>query len=74
MCTKESRKTELVPYGVGISLYFQFLKHMTYTLFFLTFLSLPAYAFYFSGNNSGTNLETLNIKNLLAAFSIGNIG
>lgn len=74
MCTKASRQTELTPYGVGIALYFQFLKHMVYTLLLLSFMSLPAYSFYFSGNKSGINLQTLNVKNLLTAFSIGNIG
>jgi len=73
LCCKSQRKTELAPYGVGIALYFQFLKHMIYTFFLLTLLSVPSYIFFFSGNSSGVAALD-NIKNTLTAFSLGNIG
>jgi hypothetical protein len=63
----------LAPYGVGIALYFQFLKHMIYTFFILSLLSIPSYIFFFSGNSSGVAALD-NIKNTLTAFSLGNIG
>ena len=53
-------------------LYFQFLKFIIWCFFVFTIMSIPAYVFYFSGNSSGTT--NLNVKSLLAAFSIGNIG
>jgi hypothetical protein len=59
---------------VGISLYFQFLKHMIYCFFLLSILSIPSYIFFFSGNSSGSKLDVTNIKVVLQAFSLGNIG
>lgn len=73
LCCKSMRKTELAPYGVGIALYFQFLKHMIYTFFLLSILSVPSYIFFYSGNSSGVAALD-NIKNTLTAFSLGNIG
>lgn len=54
-------------------MYFQFLKHMIYTFFVLSLLSIPSYIFFFSGNSSGLAAMD-NIKNALTAFSLGNIG
>ena len=68
------RKTDLAPYGVGIVLYFQFLKHLILCFFLMSLLSVPAYIFYFSGNASGQKLDVSNVKNLMTAFSLGNIG
>ena len=47
------RKTDLGVYGVGIALYFQFIKSMVWFFFIATVLSMPAYIFYYSGNQSG---------------------
>ena len=73
MCCKENRKTEFGEFGVGIVLYFQFLKHMVLCFFLMTLMSVPAYIFYYSGNESGGDVS-LNVKSLLTAFSLGNIG
>ena len=74
LCCKSQRQTDLSPYGVGISLYFQFLKHMVYLFFLCTLFSLPSYMFFFSGNSAGKQLDLSNIKNVLTAFSLANIG
>lgn len=71
-CTKESRRTELDTYGVGIALYFQFLKSITWMFFIAGIMSIPAYVLYYSGNAS--TMQTSNVKNVLTAFSLGNIG
>ena len=71
-CGKASRKTDLANYGVGIALYFQFLKYIAWLLFVTSLLSLPAYIFFYSGNSS--SLQQVNVKNLLTTFSLGNIG
>ena len=73
LCCKSQRKTDLSAYGVGMALYFQFLKHMIYTFFLLSVLSIPSYIFFYSGNSSGLAAMD-NIKNALMAFSLGNIG
>ncbi|TNV86148.1 hypothetical protein FGO68_gene10021 [Halteria grandinella] len=71
-CGKTSRQSEFAPYGVGIVLYFQFLKFIALVLFFATLMSIPSYIFYFSGNSSA--LQQKNAKSILTAFSLGNIG
>lgn len=40
-CLKNVRKTDLNEYGVGIVLYFQFLKYVGIIMFLLTILSVP---------------------------------
>lgn len=74
LCCKMFRKTDLAPYGVGIVLYFQFLKHLILCFFLMSLFSVPAYIFYFSGNATGQKLDVSNVKNLMTAFSLGNIG
>jgi hypothetical protein len=71
-CGRNTRQSQLAPYGVGITLYFQFLKYIAGLLFLVSLLSTPAYIFYYSGNSSA--LAQVNIKNILAALSLGNIG
>ncbi|CDW83214.1 UNKNOWN [Stylonychia lemnae] len=72
-CTKNSRKSDFSRYGIGIVLYFQFLKHMTIVFCLMALLSIPAYIFFFSGNSADTSNYS-NLKYILAAFSLGNIG
>ena len=74
LCCKKSRESDLKKYGSGITLYFQFLKHMTAVFFIMSLLSIPAYIFYLSGNAVGKELDPKNIKNALTAISLGNIG
>jgi len=74
LCCKVFRKTDIANYGVGVVLYFQFLRHLVLTFFIMSLMSVPAYIFYFSGNSSGQKLDTSNVKNLMTAFSLGNIG
>lgn len=54
--TKASRASEFTTYGVGMTLYFQFLKFLTMMFFILAFVNIPAYIFFASGNSSA--LET----------------
>jgi hypothetical protein len=71
--TKASRASEFTTYGVGMTLYFQFLKFLAMMFFILAFLNIPAYIFFASGNPSA--LETSkDLKAQLASLSLGNIG
>jgi hypothetical protein len=72
-CCRKSRKSEFSPYGVGMVLYFQLLKHLTLVFSIMSVLSIPAYIFFFSGNQIAAKDYT-SPKYLLAAFSLGNIG
>ena len=54
--TKASRASEFTTYGVGMTLYFQFLKFLTMMFLILAFVNIPAYIFFASGNSSA--LET----------------
>ncbi len=47
---KKWRKSDIRELGVGISIYFKFLKFMMCLFLWFTFLSLPAYFFYFNGS------------------------
>ena len=58
--------------GVGVSVYFKFLKYMTFTFLWFTILSLPAYFLYFNGNES--KKEQKSISTYFSSFTLGNIG
>lgn len=58
--------------GVGISVYFKFLKFMMVLSIWFTLLSIPAYVLYVNGNQSG--VVQLNLKWALSAPTLGNIG
>ena len=57
-------------YGPGVVVYFQTLKYIGWMFFWMTFLSLPAMAFYVSGNKSIPS----DLKAAITAISLGNIG
>ncbi len=50
--TKAARASDFTSYGVGITLYFQFLKFLAAMFLILTVVSGPAYIFFASGNPS----------------------
>ncbi len=51
-CSKNARKSGIRNLGVGISVYFKLLKFMMILFLWFTFLSIPAYFFYITGNSS----------------------
>ena len=69
-CSKSHRQSELMQYGPGVVVYFQTLKYIGWMFFWMTFLSLPAMAFYVSGNKSIPS----DLKGAITAISLGNIG
>ena len=69
---KSWRRSDIRDMGVGISVYFKFLKFMMLLFLWFSFLSIPAYFFYLSGNQSGVPDTT--IKYALSAPTLGNIG
>ena len=60
-------------YGPGVVIYFQFIKFWTTIMIFLTLLSTPAFIFYYSGNIL-SEMKKPDIKDVLTAFTIGNLG
>jgi len=72
-CCKSWQQSSFDEYGVGLVLYFKFLKFLIVLFFLLSIGSTPAYYFYFNGN-SADNSEYSSAKYYLAAFSLGNIG
>jgi hypothetical protein len=71
-CCKRMRNSDIRDLGVGISVYFKFLKFIICLYLWFAILSLPAYLLYYSGNETGTQYKS--IKYVLSAFSLGNIG
>jgi hypothetical protein len=69
-CAKSHRDSDLKQYGPGVVVYFQTLKYIGWMFFWMTFLSLPAMAFYVSGNKSIPS----DFKGAITAISLGNIG
>ena len=49
-CWKRCRKSDLDNYGVGVVFYFQFLKYMACSYFFMAVLSIPSMYIFYHGN------------------------
>jgi hypothetical protein len=69
---KKMRQSDIREMGVGISVYFKMLKFLMCLFLWFSFLSIPAYVFYSTGNEAG--LKDTSIKYVLSALSLGNIG
>ena len=69
-CDKETRKSDLENYGVGLVVYFQFVKYMSCLYFWLAVLSLPAMILFWAGNKS----KVADLNELITVTSLGNIG
>lgn len=76
LCCFKARRSDLSIFGVGVTLYFQFLKFMIFAMFLLSFFSIPSYIFFYSGNVVGSKKgqDISNTKYVLTALSLGNIG
>ncbi|CAM9423368.1 unnamed protein product, partial [Scytosiphon promiscuus] len=66
----DTRLHELEDMGIGVSLYFQFLKFLTAMYFVLTILSIPSLLFAVSGEG----FTEVTIFNTLVLTMIGNVG
>ena len=64
------RKSDFAQYGMGVVIYFQFLKYMACMFFWMTVMSIPAMVFYWSGNPA----DSLSMSSVVPALSLGNIG
>ena len=68
--SREARKSDFEKYGVGIVVYFQFLKYMAFMFFFISLLSVaPMIFFYF-----GTQSDFSSPYDLITGTSLGNLG
>jgi len=74
-CVSSSEKSDLTKFGVGILLYFKYVKHLIFFFFLFILLSIPALVFSVASfqtyNNKSGNLSYLD---LLTATTIGSIG
>ena len=71
-CCRCGRNSDLRELGAGITVYFKMLKYLMCLFLWFSFLSVPAYFFYYTGNESG--VQDKSIKYYLSALSLGNIG
>ena len=55
---------------MGVVIYFQFVKYMACMFFWMTVMSIPAMAFYWSGNPA----DSYTASTVIPALSLGNIG
>ncbi|CDW73927.1 UNKNOWN [Stylonychia lemnae] len=69
---KSCKHSDLREMGVGVTVYFKMLKFLMILFLWFSFLSLPAYLFYYNGNE--VSYDKLTLKYFLSAFSLGNIG
>ena len=69
-CTPSFRKSDLAEYGMGMVIYFQFVKYMACMYCMMTVISIPAMIFYFSGKPA----QNFEISSIVPALSLGNIG
>ena len=70
-CLRSCRKSDLAQYGVGISLYFKFLKFLFWTFFWICLLQAPAVLFFFSA--TGTS-QTQSTQDTISLTTLGNLG
>ena len=59
--------------GLGISMYFKFLKFFMFIFFLIILLSLPMLFIYYSGDEYD-DFASLSLKQKLSVFTLGNIG
>lgn len=70
---KSWRKAEIRELGIGMSIYFKFLKYFMFVFLLMTALSIPSLYIYYHGDQVG-DFTQLTLKQKLSAFSLGNIG
>ena len=71
-CCRGKTRSDLADLGIGITVYFKMLKFLMCLYLWMAFLSIPAYYFYYTGNESG--IKETSLKYALSVFSLGNIG
>ena len=73
-CCIEAQKSDFEEYGVGISLYFKYLKTMTIFFFLLTLLNIPALVVYTTaGVEAEASIHIFNFLSVLSTVSVGNL-
>ena len=67
--SRQARESDLSEYGVGIVVYFQFLKYMACVFLILGILSVPTMIFSFYGTKPDGSFTSI-----ASSISIGNLG
>ena len=71
---KSLRKADIRELGIGMSIYFKFLKYMMCVFFFLTVLSIPTVILFYNANPHNEDFEFLPLNRKISTLSLGNIG
>ena len=69
-CRPKVRQSDLKDYGMGMVIYFQFLKYMATLYCLSTIISIPSMIFYYSGSPA----TSLSLSEVVPSLSLGNIG
>ena len=69
-----SEKSDLTKFGVGIVLYFKFVKHLIFFFFIFLLLSIPAFVLYGASYSAASSSESLSYLELLTATTVGTVG
>lgn len=70
---KRLRKAEIRELGIGMSIYFKFLKYMMTVFFLLTLFSIPTMIIFYN-SNTPDDFGKLPLNKKMFSFSLGNIG
>ena len=77
-CCRRSRHTHLADFGVGVVLYFKFLKSLLWIFLVMSVLSIPSLIIYSSGYKQiiapSASKSTSSIQSKLAYFTLANVG
>jgi len=69
-----SEKSELTKFGVGIMLYFKFIKHLSVFFMLFTIISIPAFVFYITSFIQYKDSSDVSYLDLLTATTLGSVG
>jgi len=72
--TSSSLESDATRFGVGITLYFKFIKHLIYFFIIAILLSVPALCFYIAAFSSYNTANQPSYLDLLTATTLGSVG
>ena len=73
-CCSSSKNSDMYKYGIGISLYFKFVKNMICFFFFCTLLSAPMVVFNYRAAVESSVVAIDTYKKAFSATTIGSLG
>ena len=73
-CGETTDRSDLEKYGVGIVLYFKFVKYLIFYFFIFAILSIPSLYYSITAFNTYNPYSSLTLNHVLQATTIGSIG